>query len=85
MSRRCDHSTCQLLAITIGTYTNDLKEGTTRAACTEEHRLELHAELQARGFTPKWLPFTQPEAAPPLAEPRPPAPSVCQQGEVHAP
>ncbi len=78
MARGCDHGTCRALAITIGSYTNGLREGTTRAACSEEHRVEIHRELQFQGFTPTWLPFKQPEGAPRGGTPRPPAPSVCR-------
>lgn len=59
--RRCDEITCTEPAMQIGTFTTQLGETRTRAACSLAHKLLLDQAIRGAGFEATWKEFIQPE------------------------
>lgn len=57
--RGCDQGICNQPATTIGSFTDHVHIESTRGACSEEHRLEVNADLEGRGFKMTWKTFQQ--------------------------
>jgi hypothetical protein len=72
VERTCDAGACTARAAFIGSFTDQLQQRQTRAACNQEHVVEVERYLRGEGFKVTWSPF-------------PPRPKVTELGGQHAP
>lgn len=72
VERTCEAGACRSRAIYIGSFTDQLQQARTTAACCEEHVVKLEHQHTLEGYKITWRAF-------------PARPAVTELGEAHAP